>query len=192
MTFYQGSLNKFLLFLDRRADEPMGEITKQDVVAFRDALLRQVSAKTVNHDLKALKMLFKSARRNSAITDDPTEFVETVRKERGIKVKRPFTLPELRRVLDFANDEWRSMILFGLYTGQRLGVIATLRWNNLGLARGELRLSTRKTGKAIVLTLAASLRRQIGFSSTVVGLSFHLRLIGECSTDSLCKQSYRI
>jgi integrase len=186
MTFYQGSLNKFLQFLGRRADEPMGEITKQDVVAFRDALLRQVSAKTVNHDLKALKMLFKSA------TEDPTQFVETVRKERGIKIKRPFTLPELRGVLNLANDEWRSMILFGLYTGQRLGDIATLRWNNLGLARGELRLSTRKTGKAIVLTLAASLRRQIGFSSTVVGLSFHLRLIGECSTDSLCKQSYRI
>jgi integrase len=55
---------------------------------------------------------------------------------------------------------------FGLYTGQRLGDIATLRWNNLDLARGELRLSTRKTGKAIVLPLAASLRRQIEFSST--------------------------
>jgi integrase len=154
MIFYQGSLNKFLQFLGRRADKPMGEITKQDVVAFRDALLRHVSAKTVNHDLKAPKMLFKSARRGSAITEDPTEFVETVRKERGIKIKRPFTLPELRSVLDLANDEWRSMILFGLYTGQRLGDIATLRWNNLDLARGELRLSTRKTGKAIVLPLA--------------------------------------
>jgi hypothetical protein len=49
-----------------------------------------------------------------------TEFVETVRKVRGIKIERPFTLPELRSVLDLANDEWRSMILFGLYTGQRL------------------------------------------------------------------------
>ncbi len=80
---------------------------------------------------ESLKMFFKSARRDSAITDDPTEFVEAVRKERGIKIKRPFTLPELRSVLDLANDEWRSMILFGLYTGQRLGDIATLRWNNL-------------------------------------------------------------
>ena len=92
----------------------MGEITKQDVVAFRHSLVGQVSAKTMNHDLKALKMLFKSARRDSAIAEDPTEFVETVRKERGIKIKRPFTLPELRSVLDLANDEWRSMILFGL------------------------------------------------------------------------------
>jgi hypothetical protein len=42
-----------------------------------------------------------------------------------------------------------------------LETFATLRWNNLDLARGELRLSTRKTGKAIVLPLAASLRKQI-------------------------------
>jgi integrase len=53
------------------------------------------------------------------------------------------------------------MILFGLYTGQRLGDIATPQWNNLDLARGELRRSTRKTGKAIILPLAASLRKQI-------------------------------
>ena len=53
------------------------------------------------------------------------------------------------------NDSLRTL------TGQRLGDIATLRWNNLDLARGELRLSTRKTGKAIVLPLAASLRKQI-------------------------------
>ena len=46
------------------------------------------------------------------------------------------------------------MILFGLYTGQRLGDIATLRWNNLDLVRGELRLSTRKTDKTMVLPLA--------------------------------------
>ena len=81
----------------------------------------------VNHDLKALKMLLKSVRMDSAITEDPTEFVEAVRKDRGIKIKRPLTLPELRSVLDLANDKWRSMILFGLYTGQRLGDIAALR-----------------------------------------------------------------
>jgi hypothetical protein len=34
----------------------------------------------------------------------------------GIKIKRSFTLPEFRSVLDLASDEWRSMILFDLYT----------------------------------------------------------------------------
>jgi len=87
-------------------------------------------------------MLFKSVRRDGVVTEDPTEFVETVRRERRPKIKRPFTLPELRRVSDLASDEWRSMILFGLYSGQRLGDIATLRWNNIDLAHNELRFST--------------------------------------------------
>jgi hypothetical protein len=63
-------------------------------------------------------MMFKSARRDSVITEDPTEFVEPVRRERASKIKRPFTLAELRSILDLASDEWRSMILFGLYSGQ--------------------------------------------------------------------------
>jgi hypothetical protein len=67
-------------------------------------LITQVSAKTANHDLKALKMLFKSARRDNVVAEDPTEFVETVRRERAAKIKRPFTLPELRSVLDLASE----------------------------------------------------------------------------------------
>jgi integrase len=161
MTFYRGSLNKFVHFLGNRSDEPIREITKQDVVAFRNSLIKKVSAKTANHDLKALKMMFKSARRDSVVTEDPTEFVEPVRRERVSKIKRPFTLEELRNILDLATDEWRSMILFGIYSGQRLGDIATLRWNNIDLQRDELRLSTRKTGRTMILPLAAPLRKHI-------------------------------
>jgi integrase len=161
MTFYRTSLAKFLHFLGKRSDDPMTEVTKQDVVAFRNSLITQGSAKTANHDLKALKMLFKSARRDGVVTEDPTEFVETVGRERRPKIKRPFTLPELRSVLDLASDEWRSMILFGLYSGQRLGDIGTLRWNNIDLAHGELRFSTRKTEKMMILPLAQPLRKHI-------------------------------
>jgi integrase len=161
MTFYRSSLAKFLQFLGNRSNDPMTEVTKQDVVAFRNSLITQVSVKTANHDLKALKMLFKSARRDGVVTEDPTEFVETVRRERRPKIKRPFTLPELRSVLALASDEWRSMILFGLYSGQKLGDIATLRWNNIDLAHGELRFSTRKTEKAMILPLAQPLRKYV-------------------------------
>jgi len=106
-------------------------------------------------------MLFKSARRDGVVAEDPTEFVETVRRERRPKIKRPFALPELRSVLDLASDEWRSMILFGLYSGQRLGDIATLRWNNIDLVHGELRFSTRKTEKTMILPLAQPLRKYV-------------------------------
>jgi integrase len=106
--------------------------------------------------------VFKSARRDCLITEDPTEFVEPVRRERASQIKRSFTLPELRSVLELASDEWRSMILFGLYSGQRLGDVATLRWNNLDLLRNELRLSTRKTGKTMILPLAVERQHKTG------------------------------
>ena len=38
MVFYRKSLAKFIEFLGPRADQPIAEITKQDVVAFRNKL----------------------------------------------------------------------------------------------------------------------------------------------------------
>ena len=69
------------------------KVTKQDVAAFRNSLITQVSAKTANHDLKECSLI-KSARRDNVVAEDPTEFVETVRRERAAKIKRRFTLPE--------------------------------------------------------------------------------------------------
>ena len=71
--------------------------------------------------------------------------------------RRPFTLPELKRILEAADVEWRGMILFGIYTGQRLGDIAGLTWQNVDLARQELRLVTAKTKRRQILPLAAPL-----------------------------------
>jgi hypothetical protein len=50
----------------------MTEVAKQDVVAYRNSLITQVSAKTAYHDLKALKILFKRARRDGVVNEDPT------------------------------------------------------------------------------------------------------------------------
>ncbi|MGJ8673477.1 hypothetical protein [Rubritalea sp.] len=42
--------------------------------------------------------------------------------------QRIFTLDAVRLLMDNANEEWRSMICFGFYTGQPMGDLATLRW----------------------------------------------------------------
>lgn len=60
-------------------------------------------------------------------------------------------------MLEVADDEWRSMILFGLYTGMRLADVAALTWANLDTARDELRYVARKTGKVLILPLAGPL-----------------------------------
>ena len=71
----------------------------------------KVAAKTANHDLKALKMLFKSARRDGVLTENSAEFVDTIR-QRATTPKRGFDIEEVRAILNVADDEWRSMVLF--------------------------------------------------------------------------------
>jgi integrase len=52
-----------------------------------------------------------------------------------IRIGRCFTPPD---------PEWKSLVIFGLYTGQRLGDLARLTFDALDLQRNELRLRTGK------------------------------------------------
>jgi integrase len=115
----------------------------------------------VNHGVKFLRMVFRAAREDATIADNPAEFVRVVKAVGQRNSRRPFTLPELRALLSVADEEWKSMILFGLYSGQRLGDVARLTLANLDLQAGELRLATAKTGKRIIQPLAGPLKAHV-------------------------------
>ena len=116
LVFYRGTSQKFLTFMGAASEQDIALITKQDVANFRNEGAGRLSAKTVNHDLKCLKMLFKAARRDGVIVEDPTEFVETIRhrKSDADSNRRAFTMDELKAVLVACDPEWRSMAIFGL------------------------------------------------------------------------------
>jgi integrase len=159
---YSSGLTQLLGYLGPRADAPIGDLTKAEFVAYRNSLSATVSATTTNNHLALVKMLFKSARRDIVCSDNPVEFIGYVRAAgRKAKEKRPFTLAELQAVLAVADPEWRSLILFGLYTGQRLGDVASLTWTNIDLERGEVRLVTSKTSRTMIIPMAPPLRAHI-------------------------------
>jgi len=160
LAFYRNALEKFEKFIGDKSDSEIVEISREDITRFRNHESKTLAGKTVNHDLKAVKMLFRAARRDGLISEDPCEFVDTVRMVRGSQ-RRPFTIAELKAVLAVADDEWRSMIYFGIYTGQRLGDIATVTWQNIDLQAGEIRLVTRKTGRSLIMPIAPPLRKHI-------------------------------
>lgn len=160
-TFYAQVITGFIEHLGEAADHDIALVTKDQLTAYRSSLAASVSSSTVNHHLVALRMLFKSARRDGVVADDPSEFVGAVKVAQAGGQRRAFTLPELQSVLAVADPEWRSMILFGLYTGQRLGDVSRLAWTNVDLDRGEIRLVTEKTGRRIILPLSSALREHI-------------------------------
>lgn len=113
-----------------------------------------------NPSIKILRAVFEDARRDGFISDNPAKDCGMLKKSAGAS-RRPFTIEELKKALAAADDEWRSMILFGLYTGQRLGDLARLTWQNLDLQAGEITLTTAKTGRVVRIPIAAPLLAHI-------------------------------
>jgi integrase len=157
----QKSVSKLLDFLGPVAEHDINSIDRKAIAAFRQSVARNVSARTTNFDMRAVKALFKYARREGLISSDPAEGVGSLHLDAREVVRRPFTMEELKAMLATADTEWQSMIRFGLYTGQRLGDIAALIWANIDLARNEIRFRTRKTDKALMVPIAPPLRMHI-------------------------------
>jgi integrase len=161
IALYRASTAKFLAFLGDRADAPLTELSKADIVAYRNSLAKTVSARTANNDLTVVRVLLKAAQRDELISHNPAEFVNTIR-QRTTSDRRPFTLAEIQAVLSIADPEWQSLIRFGFYTGQRLSDLAALRWSNIDSARDEIRFVTAKTGRRMIIPLSDGLRAHIG------------------------------
>jgi integrase len=158
--FYRKSTTKFLKFLGPAAELDLSAVTRRMITEFRNQIAQKASATTTNHDLKAIKLIFRSAKRDGYIIENPSEFVESVRKT-SEGARRPFTVSEIRSVIDVADKEWRSLVLFGLYTGQRLADLAIFRWDDIDLPRNEIRIKTRKTGKRLSIPIARPLKTHI-------------------------------
>jgi integrase len=157
---YRKSIDKFLAFLRHDNELDISFIAWSHITAFRNDLTQKVAPGTANVDLKTIKRLFRAAKRDGYIDDDPAEFVDTIRRDNA-PGRRPLTISEIQATISVADPQWQSLIRFGLYTGQRLADIALLTWANVDLERNEIRFVTRKTGKRIILPMAGALRSHI-------------------------------
>jgi len=158
---YKKSVKKFMRHLGEGKGAPINELEKTDLSAFRDGLASSYGRKTANHDLKVVRMMLKDAKEDGYLPENPAEGVGGVKGKEENASKRAFTLPELERILKAANEEWRGMILFGLYTGQRLKDIAELTWSNVDLEENALVLTTSKTSRNQRIPLVAPLRNYL-------------------------------
>lgn len=152
---YKGTVNEFVQLMPGKANLGLQYVSVADVAAYRDTCVGRTTARTANNKLKVLRTLFQSAWRDGLITDNPAAKVKILRAEDAIR--RPFSLPELRRLLAVANDEWKGMILVGIYTGQRLKDISILTWANIDLTRKEIALTTSKTSRRQLIPIAKPL-----------------------------------
>ena len=156
LTAYKHATEEFALSLGDKAGQPIHYVTPAQVAAWRDAAAKKATPRTANNKLKIVRTLFQSAWRDGLLADNPAAKVEALKVGDGSR--RAFTLSEMKLLLGAASQDWKGMLLAGLYTGQRLKDIASLTWANVDMERGEIRLSTSKTGRHQVLPIAKPLR----------------------------------
>jgi len=152
---YKGAVESFITFLVDKASEPIHYVTTTQISRWRDTAASKATPRTANNKLKILRVLFQSAWREGLISDNPAAKVASLKTKEG--KRRPFTLTELKTITATASVEWKGMILFGLYTGQRLSDIASLTWANIDLTKQEVRIVTNKTGRRQVIPLLDTL-----------------------------------
>jgi integrase len=156
---YRGIVERFKDSLGAKAKRDMAALTPADVQKFRDAEARARSRGTANLSLKVLRACFSAAEREGLVTSNPAKRVPIIKARADERQRRAFTLSEIKRALEVSEGtEFYGLIMFGIYTGQRLGDIARMTWQQLDLDKRVVRFVQRKTGHRLELPLAAPLR----------------------------------
>lgn len=122
---------------DRAAD-----ITTDRIVAYQAARLREGAAlATVRLELSALKRMFRLARRHGRLHHAPDFHCPTPDNAR----QGFFEADDFRRVVERLPEHVRPAARFAYFTGWRRGEIVNLRWSQVDLTAGTVRLEPAHT-----------------------------------------------
>ena len=156
---YKPIIERFTGFLgETKNKRDISALQASDIARFRDREAKERSRSTANLSLKVLRVCLGEAARQGLLTVNPAVRVKLLKSSKESK-RRDFTLAEIQRILKACGDdqEWRGLVLFGLYIGARLGDLRRLTWRAVNLEAGEIAFTARKTGRRMVLPLHATL-----------------------------------
>src|SRR5262249_44608 len=141
-----------------KSKRDLSTLQASDIGRFRDREAKELSRSTSNLSVKVLRVCLGEAVRQGLLTHNQAVRVKFLKGAAESK-RRAFTLNEIRRILKACGDntEWRGLVLFGLYLGQRLGDLAKLTWRAVDLDSGEIAFTAHKTGRRILLPLVQPL-----------------------------------
>jgi len=155
---YASIIHRLLEFLGAKSGRDLSTLQANDIMRFRDREAKERSRATANLNVRVLRVCLGEAVRQGLLTVNPAARVKLLKSSKESK-RRAFTLSEIKRILRMCGDdaEWRGLVLFGLYLGQRLGDLAKLTWRAVDFDSGEIAFTARKTGRRIVLPLVQPL-----------------------------------
>ncbi len=155
---YRQISDAFGEFLGSKSERNLVFLSAVEVQTFRDHIGARLSAKSANIYLKTLRILLSEAWRDGHVIENVANKVKTLKVRENQTARRPFTTAQIETLLANAPGEWKGMILFGFYTAQRLGDIASLSWSQVDLEKAVVHFKTAKTQRTVEVPIADLLR----------------------------------
>jgi integrase len=114
---------------------------------------------TYNDKLVLLRAVFKVLKNDAGMAWNPFEGIPT--KKRTTVHRKPFTISEVKRMLNEAAPILRPVLVTGICTAMRRGDCCLLKWSDVDLKQGFLTVKTSKTGETAEIPIFPMLREEL-------------------------------
>jgi len=138
------SLRKLVRFLGQYRE--VEQISALDLQNYRKKLQRTYgSAHRINLHVSIMKAMFHWTKKNDILESIPN--IDAISKVKTVYKERPVFAPaQVRRLLDAADVQMKAMIWLGLNCGFGCTDCAELKWGDLDVEGGRVKLARKKTG----------------------------------------------
>lgn len=153
--FYQTSVSYFLPVLKKCFGEKLlSEIDYKALEDFRDDRKKTPtqhgtprSERTVNIEMSILRQMFRKGVKWGMVEKNPFENADDLFYKENNRRERALTEDEVRRLIDACPKYLKPIVIAAVYTGLRKFDILNLKWRDIDLKKGLIRLEEAKMGK---------------------------------------------
>ncbi len=156
------AVRRFLDFLGEGRDMVLSAVSKGMALDFVEQEMERVSVGTVIRYVSTLSGAFNKAVDRELIPRNPFKGVMPSKADHQAEkqLRGAFTMDEVKTILASLPGEWPDMVRVCLYTGgQRLGDIATMKWEQINMDGGLISMRTEKTKRRMNKPLIAPLKK---------------------------------
>lgn len=169
---YKAKINVFNAYLGKDKTLPMAAFTPAIVQKWYDTMLEEGrSTTTVGNSVHMLSLIFDRAREEGLCSRNPFALIEKAKTK--VHERDAYTAGQIVQILSYLRadpdrEDWLTVVLLGLCTGQRLNDCARVHWTHLDVTGSTWvwNLTQQKTAKPlrvpIVEPLAGHLRAMKG------------------------------
>jgi len=150
LVMYESCWSRFETWAQREHPEAalLRDITSEIAIEYLQSLNNgTVAPRTFNGHLHFLRYFFRVLTMEARLKDKENVWKKAKSKADIILSRRELTVDELKKVCDTAQGEMKLLFFIGLYTGLRLGDVATLKWCEVDLRRQQIRRVPNKTAR---------------------------------------------